>query len=48
MQTVQSENCKLTAALETKLTTESNKQSSESAKRIAALKAGINCNFFFL
>jgi hypothetical protein len=41
MQTVQSENCKLTAALETKLTTESNKQSGESAEQTAALKAYI-------
>jgi hypothetical protein len=32
MQTIQSENCKLTAALEAKLTTESNKQSAEIAK----------------
>jgi hypothetical protein len=38
MQTIQSENCKLTAALEAKLT-ESNKQSAEIAKQIAVLEA---------
>jgi hypothetical protein len=38
MQTIQSEHCKLTAALEAKLT-ESNKQSAEIAKQIAVLEA---------
>jgi hypothetical protein len=37
MQTIQSENCKLTAALEAKLT-ESKKQSAEVAKQIAVLE----------
>jgi hypothetical protein len=38
MQTILSENCKHTAALEAKLTTERNKQSAESAKQIGALE----------
>jgi hypothetical protein len=36
LQTIQSENCKLTAALEAKLTSESNKLTAETAKQIAA------------
>jgi polyhydroxyalkanoate synthesis regulator phasin len=39
MQTIQSEICKQTAALEAKLTAESSKQSAESAKQTAALVA---------
>jgi hypothetical protein len=42
LQTIQSENCKLTAASEAKLTSESNKQSAETAKQTAALEANIN------
>jgi hypothetical protein len=42
LQTIQSENCKQTAALEARLTSESNKLSAESAKQIAALEVNIN------
>jgi hypothetical protein len=42
LQTIQSENCKQTAALEARLTSESNKLSAESAKQIATLEVNIN------
>jgi hypothetical protein len=42
LQTIQSENCKLTATLEAKVTSEINKLSAESAKQIATLEININ------
>jgi hypothetical protein len=42
LQTIQSENCKLTAVLEDNLISESNKLAAETAKQIAALEVNIN------